>query len=133
MTNSETVKYVYDKFAKGDVPALLATFDSNIEFRLAEGHPYSPEGRPWIGGEAITRNFFAKGREWDGWSIGIHSLEDFGDTVVVQGRYGGVYKPTGRKMDVQVCHLWKFREGKIISFRQYLDTAALQAVMCAVP
>jgi len=91
MTNSETVKYVYDKFAKGDVPALLATFDSNIEFRLAEGHPYSPEGRPWIGGEAITRNFFAKGSEWDGWSIGIHSLEDFGDTVVVQGRYGGVY------------------------------------------
>jgi ketosteroid isomerase-like protein len=32
-------------------------------------------------------------------------------------------------MDVQVCHVWRFRDGKVASFHQYVDTAALQRVM----
>jgi ketosteroid isomerase-like protein len=132
--NTEVVKHVYESFAQGDAPAILATFDPNIEFRLAEGHPYQPEGKPWIGGDAVTKNFFMKaGPEWDGWSMAIHEILDLDYAVVVEGRYNGLYKPTGRKLDVQVCHVWKFREGKIKSFHQYLDTARLQGVMNSRP
>jgi uncharacterized protein len=134
MGNAEVVKHIYDRFAQGDAPAILATFDRDVEFRLAEGHPYSPEGKPWIGGDAITKNFFMKsGPEWDGWSIGIHQLLDMGDVVVVEGRYSGVYKPTGKKLDAQVCHVWRFSGGKIKSFHQYVNTAHLQAIMRREP
>ena len=43
--------------------------------------------------------------------------------VVVEARYTGTYKQTGKKLDAQVCHIWKIRDGKIMSFRQYTDTA----------
>jgi uncharacterized protein len=130
MSNAEIVKTVYERFRQGDVAGILAKCDSTIEFRLAEGHPYQPSGRAWIGKDAITQEFFAvAGPEWDGWSVAIEALIDNADVVVVEGRYRGVYKPTGNEMDVQVCHVWRLRSGRIVSFHQYLDTANLQRVM----
>ena len=41
MSNAEVVKYIYERFAQGDAPAILSKFDPDVEFRLAEGHPYS--------------------------------------------------------------------------------------------
>ena len=130
MTNSQVVKHVYDRFAQGDAPAILATFDPNIEFRLAEGHPYQPSGKPWVGGDAVTQNFFMKsGGEWEDWRVVVHEIIEIGDAVVVEGRYAGVYKPTGKPLNVQVCHVWRFHQGKITSFHQYLDSARLQKTM----
>jgi uncharacterized protein len=132
VNQTEIVKYVYDRFAQGDAAAILKMFDPNIEFRLAEGHPYQPSGKPWHGADAITQNFFMKaGGEWENWRVVPHEILDIGDTVIVEGRYAGVYKPTGRKLDVQVCHVWRFVNSKIRSFHQYLDSARLQDTMRA--
>ena len=46
MSHLETVRKIYERFARGDVPTILATFDEDIEFRLAQGHPYQPDGKP---------------------------------------------------------------------------------------
>jgi len=126
------VKYVYDRFAQGDAAAILKMFDPNMEFRLAEGHPYQPSGKPWHGAAAITQNFFMRAAgEWDGWHVVPDQILDIGDAVVVEGRYAGVYKPTAKQLDVQVCHVWRFKQGKITSFHQYLDSARLQDTMRA--
>lgn len=128
--NVELVKYVYDKFTRGAAASVLGSFDDHIEFRLAEGHPYQPSGQPWVGKEAVTKHFFTKaGPEWDAWVVVINDIVATDDAVVVECRYTGTYKPTGKALDVQVCHVWKVRNGKIASFHQYLDTARLQDVM----
>jgi ketosteroid isomerase-like protein len=99
---------------------------------FAEGHPYQPDGEPWIGGEAITQNFFMKaGAEWQDWRFDIHEVIETAEAVVVEGRYSSVYKPTGRELDAQGCHIWRFRNGRIASFHQYVDTAQVQYVMGA--
>ena len=133
MNNVDLVTYVYEKFMQGDAQSILAVFDDEIEFRLSENHPYQPSGQPWIGKDAVTRHFFMRvGGEWDNWRIGIREIVDAGDSVVVEGRYSGVYKPTGKRMDAQVCHVWKIKNGKVTSFHQYVDTAALHEVMDAI-
>ena len=129
MTNLEIVKLCYQNFKKGDVPSLLAMFDPRIEFRLAEGHPYRIDGKPWIGGQEITQNFFVKGSEWQDWDVVINHTIETSDAVVVECRYAGIYKPTGRSMDIQVCHIWRLNGGKVTSFHQYIDTARLQELM----
>lgn len=48
--------------------------------------------------------------------------------VVVEARYTGTFKETGKELDAQVCHIWKIRDGKVASFQQYVDTAQLQDV-----
>jgi ketosteroid isomerase-like protein len=130
MKKIETVRYIYERFARGDAPAILAIFDERIEFRLAQGHPYQPEGKPWIGGQAITDNFFNRaGAEWQDWTFHIDAVVEGADTLVVEGRYAALYKPTGRVLDAQGCHVWRFRNGRIVSFHQYVDTAHVQDVM----
>jgi ketosteroid isomerase-like protein len=131
-SNVQVVKDVYAAFGRRDIPNVVARFDPDIEWRLAEGHPYAPEGTPWHGPEAITRHFFMRaGEEWEGFTVAPREFHEARDTVVLECRYTGVYKPTGKPLDAQVCHVWKLRNGKITSFQQYIDTAHLQRVMRA--
>lgn len=130
MKHVDTVRKIYRDFAAGDAAAILATFADDVEFRLAEGHPYRGSGGAWTGKEAIATSFFAvAGPEWEGWTIGVEQTIETADAVVVEGRYTGRYKPTRRQMDLQVCHVWRFGGGKVASFHQYVDTARLQDVM----
>jgi uncharacterized protein len=131
--NVDLIRHVYDRFMQGDAQNLLAAFDDDIEFRLSENHPYQPSGQPWIGKDAITRHFLMRaGGEWENWRIAILHIVEAGNTVVVEGRYTGFYKPTGKRMDTQVCHVWTVTNGKVKSFHQYVDTAALHEVMDVV-
>jgi uncharacterized protein len=130
MGNVQVVKDVYQRFGRGDVSGVLAIFDPSVEWRLAEGHPYDPEGKGWSGPDAIRRNFFMRaGGEWDGFAVSARVFHDAGDTIVVECRYAGVHKATGKRLDAQVCHVWKVSDSKIKSFQQYIDTAQLRKVM----
>jgi ketosteroid isomerase-like protein len=130
MNNVQTVEQVYQWFSAGNAQAIIAAFDPGIEFRLAQGHPYRGDDDAWTGPDEVVRNFFMKaGPEWEEWSMEVTSIHSLGDVVVVEGRYHGLYKPTSRRMDVEVCHVWRFRDGKIAMFHQYVDTAGLRVVM----
>ena len=132
MSNIQLAQEMYNAFNRGDVATVLGAFDAGMEWRVAEGNPYQPVGAPWIGPDAITENLFAKmGAEWDSFTAHPKSFYDAGDTVVVEGRYTGTFKPTGKSLDAQVCHVWKVRDGKVASFQQFMDTAQLQDVMGA--
>ena len=130
MGNVEVLQGAYEAFGRGDVPSVLAVFDPNIEWREAEGNPYKPDGKAWIGVDAIVQNLFMRlATEWDGFTVTPNEFSDAGDTVAVECRYTGVFKATGTSIDAQVCHVWKLSNGKVISFQQYVDTGQLQEAM----
>lgn len=129
-TNLQLAKDMYAHFARGDVTAVLAGYDRALEWYEAEGNPYQMDGTAWHGPQAVFDRLFAPmGRDWEGFSISIHSLHEAGDHVVMEGRYTGTFKPTGAKFDAQVCHVLQFGNGKLVRFQQYCDTAQLQRVM----
>ena len=130
MSNVQFAKDIYAAFGRGDIPAVLNGFHPQVEWKEAEGNPYQPDGAPWIGPQAVLDKLFMRiGAEWDGFTVTVHSLHDAGDRVVMEGRYTGTYKPSGRSLNAQVCHVLGFQEGKLVSFHQYVDTGQLQAVM----
>lgn len=130
MSNVQLARDIYDAFNRGDIAAVLGVFDPDIEWREAEGNPYQPSGSPWVGGEAITQNLFIKiPADFDGFTVHPQVFHDAGDAVVVELRYSGTGKATGKNLDAQVCHVLKFRDGKLVSFQQFVDTAHLQEVM----
>lgn len=130
MGNVQILTGAYEAFARGDVPSVLATFDPGIEWREAEGNPYKPDGKAWVGGDAIVQHLFMRlGSEWDGFTVAPREFHDAGDTVVVECRYTGVHKATGKSIHAQACHVWKLRDGKATSFQQYVDTAQMQEAM----
>jgi hypothetical protein len=127
--NIELARKLYDAFTTGDMETVLAVLDPAIEWREAEGHPYQPSGAPWIGPQSVVDNLFVKlGSEWDGFTVHPKEFTDLGDGVLVEGRYSGTYKATGKSLDCQVAHVWRIRDSKLVSFQQYVDTAQLQEV-----
>ena len=130
MSNVQLAKDIYAAFGRGDIPAVLAGFHPEIEWRQAEGNPYQPDGAAWIGPQAVLEKLFMRiGSEWEGFTVTVGTLHDAGEYVVMQGRYTGLYKPSGKRVDAQMCHVMRFRDGKLSSFQQYVDTGQIQKVM----
>jgi ketosteroid isomerase-like protein len=89
-----------------------------------------PGGEAWVGPDAVLNNLFMRlGAEWDGFTVHPKAFHGAGDTVIVEARYSGTFKPTGKSIDAQVCHVWDVKGGKVTRFQQYVDTAKLQDAM----
>lgn len=130
MSNVQNAKDLYAAFGRGEIPTVLAMFHPEIQWREAEGNPYQPDGTPWVGPQAVLEKLFMRiGSEWEGFTVHVRLLHDAGEHVVMEGRYTGTYKPSGKSIDAQACHVLRFRDGKLLSFQQYTDTGHLQAAM----
>ena len=130
MDNVKLMRDLYEAFGRGDVPDVIGAMSPGIRWHQAEGNPYNPSGQPWVGPDAVMNNLFMRlGSEWDGFTVHPKAFHDAGDSVIVEGRYTGTFKPTGKSMDTQVCHVWDIKDGKVTRFQQYVDTAKLHDVM----
>ena len=129
MSNVALLKSLYEAFGRGDMPTVLGAMSPDIRWYQAEGNPYNQSGEAWVGPDAVLNNLFMKiGADWDGFTVHTRTFHDAGDTVVVEGRYTGLYKPTGKRLDAQLCHVWDVKNGKIVRFQQYVDTKQLNEV-----
>ena len=122
-TNADLIRSLYAAFARGDVPAVLGLFDPQIEWNEGEGVRYA-DRNPYRGPMAVAEGVFGRIiAEVDGFAAVPASFIDGGENVVVQGRYQGKVKATGTILDAQFAHVYTLRDGKIIRFQQYTDTA----------
>lgn len=120
MNHLNSVKLVYDAFAKGDIPGVLGFLSTDIDWIEAEGFPY---GGTYHGPNAVLSGVFMRlGTEWDGFAAVPDEFIDAGDTIVVLGEYSGKYKATGKSFQAKFAHVWKINEGKATRFTQYVDT-----------
>lgn len=118
----ETVRSVYEAFAKGDVQTVLGLMSDKVEWNEAEHFTYWPGG-PLVGPQAVLNGVFARiGQDFDGFKVDVGRLVGCGDTVLTEARYRATVKATGKRLDVQVAHVWDVRDGKIVRFQQYVDT-----------
>lgn len=129
-----TARALYEAFGRGDITTVLGMFDDGIEWRLAEGHPYRPDGSAWVGPQAVLTELFARlAQDFDGLTVQPHIITSTSEGALVQGRYAGTVKATGRRLEAQFCHVLQLRDGRVTHFQQYLDTSTLQWAMGHTP
>jgi ketosteroid isomerase-like protein len=127
-TNVELIRGLYNDFATGNIPAVLAAMSPDIIWNEAENFPYA-DGNPYIGPEAVLNGVFARcGGEWDGFAVKVDEILDAGDTIIAMGRYLGTFKVTGRAQNTQMVHIWRIADGKVVRFQQYADTLQVAQV-----
>jgi len=120
--NVKVIRGLYDSFETGDVPAVLAQMDQQIEWKEAENFLYA-DGNPYIGPQAVLEGVFMRlGSDWEGFTVTPEEWLDAGNHVVVLGTYRGKHKETGREVKAQFAHVWGIREGRVVRFQQYTDT-----------
>ena len=122
-TLAERLAKMYDAFAAGDVPALVAGMDPGIVWNEAENFIYAG-GNPYTGPDAILNGVFGPiGAEWDNFRLEMTQFQNLdSDGVLVTGRYRGTFKANGKNLDAQFAHVWKMKDTLVVSFQQYTDT-----------
>lgn len=126
MTNLELIQQAYSNFAAGNIPAVLAVFHPQIEWRSVTGMPYIHGDGVFVGAEAIVQNIFMNiPAHMDGFNIEVKELFAADDKVVMAGFYQGTWKPTGKSFSANATHIWTVKDGLITHYFQAFDTATV--------
>ena len=124
--NKQKIEGLYEAFGKGDVAFIIGALDPNIEWWEAENFIYADKN-PYRGPEAVLAGVFGRiMSQWQWFTVTPEEVLDAGDTVVGRGYYAGKYGKTGREVRAQFAHVFKMREGKVVKFQQYTDTAQFE-------
>jgi len=128
MTNLEIIKGTYEGKTSEENGRNLAKYvAADIRWTEAKGFPYSGT---YIGLENITKNVFSRlGSEWIDYKFTPEDYVTSADKVVAYGRYSGIYKKTNKPFEARVAHVWKLKDGKIISFEQFVDSKIVNDAM----
>ena len=129
MSALETIKAAYAAFARNDPSVLFGAMDPSITWNEAEGYPLA-SGNPYVGPQAVGEGVFGRLMQAiDNFTAVPDTFIDGGDHVVVLGRYGGTMKNGGGTLDAPFCHVHRFRDGKLVTFQQFTDTAQWARLM----
>lgn len=120
---SEVVREMYEAFGRGDIPAILAKLDENVEWEYG----FAPNEVPWLQSRR-GRNEVGKFFE----SLAALEFNNFVPTAILEGEKVVValvnltltVKKTGKKIaDEDEVHVWRFNDaGKVVRFRHCADT-----------
>ncbi|QCX38456.1 ketosteroid isomerase [Aureibaculum algae] len=122
----QIIDNLYKAFEKGDIPTIMGSMSPKIEWNEAESNSMA-SGNPYIGPDAIINGVFARlGAEHEYFKLADIELHEMSNNKVLATlRYDAKNKKTGKDYNAQAAHLWALKNGKIISFQQYVDTKKL--------
>jgi len=125
-TPAQTVNSIYDAFNRGDIPHILSLIAQDAPWR-------QPATLPWGGdyrGPQGAADFFQK-LDSTMETIAFEPKENIehGEEVFSFGTYSGRSRKTGQTGTAEWMFRWRVRDGKILAWNSYIDTAALLAVI----
>jgi ketosteroid isomerase-like protein len=129
--NLDLIRATYEGSSDENGRNLLAVLAPDTAWTEAEGFPYAGT---YVGPQAIVAGVFRRlATEWIGYRADVHTYLEDGDHVAAFGAYSGTYKATGRSMRAAFAHLYKLRDGKIVSMTQYVDTLVVSSALTPHP
>jgi ketosteroid isomerase-like protein len=122
-TDLQTLQDAYEAFNRGDIPAVLAVQDPNIEWN-EPGGGRAPAGT-FHGPQSVGEDVFSAVPEnFEEFTVEPERFfAAFGDHVIVVGQFRARPK-AGGDMTAAFAHVWQMREGKAARFHNYVDAAA---------
>ena len=128
--NLDIVRQGYDAFGRGDISALLDLFDAGIQW-VTPGPPELATSGRRTGRQEVAGFFAAVNQAFDIQRFEPREFVVQGDSVVVLGSETAGVRSTGRVIDLDWVHVFKLRNGKVVAFQEFFDTAAVVAAMSA--
>jgi ketosteroid isomerase-like protein len=117
-SDADVVRGIYDAFGRGDVAAILAALDENIEWRVPENLPH---GGDRSGRDDVGAFFQGIGENWDSLVLEIEDSVSGGGRVVVLARIHGKLRSTGEETGYTAAHVWRVRDGTPVRFDEYVN------------
>lgn len=119
--NAGLIRSFYSALAVQDAPRALELLADDIEWTTMWQYKVAGRGPQHVA-EGILMPLM---EEWREVAFVPSELISAGDTVVSLGCFTGVNAATGKRAEARYAHIWTVRDGRIASFRQYIDTLAV--------
>lgn len=125
--NKTIVQNAYAAFGRGDIPGVLATLDPNVEWEAVIGaDPVTvPTAGPRRGVDAVAGFFKALGENMVFEQFEPREFIADGDQVACIGFYKARIKMTGAVFSSSWAMVFTVRNGRIVRFREWTDSAQL--------
>ena len=125
--NVTRLQEVYEAYGRGDIPAVLAAMDPNLEWDEPQAPDY-PFGGVHRGPQGVANALFGL---YSTYFLEFEAVPqefiDAGDRVIVLGEFQGKGKASGTPFRVPFVHIATFRDGKWVRFQDYTDTGTIAA------
>ena len=123
MTPTEVVRSFYARLSAGDAPGALSFLSDDVEW--IPMMDYEVDGR---GPQKVLEGMLLPAlAEWVDFTLTPVEFIQDRDAVVSSGRFRSTHRETGKLAEVDYAHVWEVRSGRITRFRQFIDTARIQA------
>jgi len=128
--NIQIAQKGYADFGRGDIASIIASLDDSIVWIVPEvpNAPGAPGGT-YKGKAGATQFFQQVVSTWDFQAFEPKNYIASGDQVAVTGSYTATAKATGRTVTADWCMVWTIKNGKVVHFQEYTDSAALGAAL----
>jgi ketosteroid isomerase-like protein len=121
--NKQAVKEAYLMFQNGDIAGLVDRVLDEAEWVSAESD-FMPFAGAFHGKQGVAEFFAKLGASMQALSFEPKDFIAEGDRVVVTGHATWLVKPTGLQFDSPWVHVFTMRDGKVIRFESFADSAA---------
>ena len=113
--NADVIRKAYDDFARGDVSAVFAAFDTSISWHIPGHSPLSGDYR----GHEQVGGFFQRTMELCGgvFRIDVHNVLADADLVVALTTVSATRN--GIAESFPEVHVWRLQNGKAVEFCEY--------------
>lgn len=121
--NIRLIQTAYDAFNTGKIDELVKLNAEDVEW-ITPGPPDVLLTAGTRRGRAEVANFFSTLSSQQ--DVELFQPEEFiaqGDKVVAVSKYRGRVKATGKTIETTLIHLFDIKDGEIIRFREFYDTA----------
>jgi len=126
-TNLDIIRATYEGPSEQNGRNLESALAPDARWTEAAGFPYAGT---YIGAEQIFANVFRRlATEWIGYQAKVHTYLSDGDRVAAFGVYSGTYRATGKTMSATFAHLYRLKDGKIVTMEQYVDSHTVQQAL----
>jgi ketosteroid isomerase-like protein len=130
-SNVTALKHAYRRWHDtkgGSVDDWMKLLADDINFNsIAQGAPHVAYMMAYDKKQMLRDYFDGLAKNW---SMDHFTMEEFisqGDVVVVRGNCAWKNKQTGKTCETPKIDYWRFRDGKVVEYFEYYDTAAVQA------
>ena len=124
--NTKIARQAYENFKNGDIQALMDSMSDDVDWEIPEIENV-PFARRYRGREGAMQFFSSLAQAQDSVAFNPQEFIAQGDKVVVLGNYAWRARTTGREFGGDWAHVFTIRDGKIVGFKEYTDTAVISA------
>ncbi len=112
---AETVRAIYDAFARRDVDAALEHVDPDVELMPSGTAARLDRREPYRGHDGVREYFADAARVWEELTLHADDIRGAAGGVVVFGHVAGI--AGGEPVSRRVIWTWQVRDGKAVSLR----------------